>query len=616
MKRLKILIIFSILLVIIFSCQTTVVKKEVEKNQDPQVKLPGNLWLSESTHTRLDSIFDYYNQAKKKLSDRDTLGAEIYFNYAFEIISKFTDEDQITLENWTEYDSTFKSMNEEYAFIYLSNNHILEAEEIREDITELEELTFPDSILFGNGVVVDTSGSMPITINNKVRLAIKYFQTTGRVVMTRWLERSGKYEPMIKEILRKKNLPNDLFYLAMIESGFVPRARSYARAVGIWQFISATGRAYGLRNNWWFDERRDVLKSTHAAAEHLSDLHDRFGDWYLAMSGYNCNPNKVARNMRRYKTRDFWKLTRLPRQTRNYVPTFLAATIIAKDPKKFGFYIEPQKALEMDSVQISESLDLNVIAKLVDTSYVCIKELNPAVLRWVTPPGVKDFTLYLPKGKKAKFKEGYAKIPDNQKRSWVRHRIKQGEALSTIAKKYHTSISVLRSTNKLRSNRIRAGKYLLIPVPQNKSHYYTYKTSNYSSSKKKRRSRAIVKNVPGSKKIIHIVKAGETLGGIAEDYKTRASKIRAWNGIRYGRYIYPKQKLAIWVPEDMEEIKQKARKKIVKNQGSGSYYTVRRGDTLWDIAKKYGLSIRDLKKMNNMRSSFIKPGKKLKVSDN
>jgi membrane-bound lytic murein transglycosylase D len=249
-------------------------------------------------------------------------------------------------------------------------------------------------------MAVDSSRGLPITLNYKVRLAIKYFQTKGRGVFTRWLERSGKYEPLIDEMLERYQMPRDLKYLAMIESGFNPNAYSYAHAAGMWQFISSTGRYYGLRNDWWFDERRDVLKSTEAAVRHLRDLYDQFGDWYLALAGYNCSPSKVHRNIRRYNSRDFWKLKRLPRQTRNYVPTFLAATIIANDPKKFGFYVDKTKPVEFDSVHISESVDLNVIAKLVDTSYSHIKELNPAVRRWVTPPGVKDFAIYLPKGKK------------------------------------------------------------------------------------------------------------------------------------------------------------------------------------------------------------------------
>jgi membrane-bound lytic murein transglycosylase D len=602
----------------LFSCQNKSTKKDIARYQYVPEDFPEDLWVSGNVRQKLDSLFIYHREAQKKLAEGDTVGAEIYFDSGFFLMSDLSDEDLNTLQEWSVYDSTLQVMNHQYNDIYNPNEGELEAEEVRQNISQLEEtLSFPDSILYGTKVVVDSSGDIPITLNKKVRLAMKYFQTKGRRVFTRWLQNSGRYRQIVYDIFEEENVPHDLYYLAMIESGFNPHARSYARAVGMWQFISATGRYYGLRHSWWFDERRDVFKSSRAAGRHLSDLHDRFGDWYLALSGYNCNPRKVERNMRQYHTRDFWQLKSLPRQTRNYVPTYLAAMIIAKDPEKFGFYVEPKPPFEVEPVVLSESVDLNVIAKIVDTTYSYIKDINPAVLKWVTPPGVKDFTLYVPKGKKVLFEQEYAKIPDNKKRSWVRHRIRSGETISTIAQKYHTNISVIKSTNHLSSSRIRAGKYLLIPVPQNKYHY-AYQDNTYSRKRKKKKyySTKKITNVPGHKKIIYRVKPGDTLGQIAEDYNTSASKIRRWNGIRYGKYIYPKQKLTLWIPAktSLNSAVIKKHSKPVVNYGSGVYYTVRNGDTLWDIAKKYGLSIKELKNINNMRRSLIKPGEKIKVS--
>lgn len=577
--------------------------------------VPVNIWVSDSFIEKADSVIDYYKYAHAKLDENDTIGAEIFYEEAFEILSNFTEQDRNTLQHWDHYDTLFMALSEEYEKIYLSNNTTMEAEEVREDIIDMVELDIPDSVLFGEGTIIDSSGEIPITINNKVRMAIKYFQTKGRVVFTRWLERSGKYEKLVEDIFESKGVPKDLAYVAMIESGFNPSARSYARAVGMWQFISSTGRYYGLRNDWWFDERRDVVKSTHAAAEHFLDLYNRFGDWYLALAGYNCNPKKVEYNMSKYHSSDFWQLRRLPRQTRNYVPTYLAATIIAKNPKKFGFFVQQHDPIEIDTVKISESVDLNVVANLVGAEYSTIKELNPAVLRWVTPPGVKDFNLYLPKGTKDKFLAEYSKIPDNQKRSWVRHQIKGGETLSTIAQQYHTSISVIKSTNKLIHNTIRAGHYLLIPVPQNKSYYYTYKEPETNS--RRHSTVKTIRNVPGHKKVTYIVKKGDTLGEIAELYNTRASEIRAWNGLPYGRHIFPKQKLAIWIPENYDNIQSRIQNNIkITVDPEGLYHIVKQGDTLWDIARKYNLSITDLKKINKMQSSFIKPGDRLKVSKN
>ncbi|MCB0283111.1 MAG: LysM peptidoglycan-binding domain-containing protein [Calditrichae bacterium] len=602
------------------SCQA--IQKDVVLNEtvDDSLNMPEDFWLSGQATMRLDSLFNLVDQAHHQLNNGDTLGAELTYEYAFETLARFNLQEQSTLLRWSEYDSVLQQMNNDYEQIYENQQEITEAEEIREDITNFEEELFPDSILFGDETVVDTSSGFPITLNQKVRAAIKYFQTKGRPVFSIWLERSGKYENIVKEIFKKHDLPEELIYLAMIESGFNPSARSYARAVGMWQFISATGQHYGLRHNWWFDERRDYIKATEAAASHLKDLYEHFDEeWYLALAGYNCNPKRVKNNMRRYNTNDFWQLRRLPRQTRNYVPTFLAATIIAKNPKKFGFYVDKQPAIEVDTVQISESIDLNVIAKSVDTSYAFIKEINPAILKWVTPPGVDNFTIYLPKNTKEKFKKAYANIPDSEKRSWVRHHIKSGESLSAIAQKYHTSIAVLKSTNNLKSNFIRAGQNLLIPVPQNAAQAYASNVSDRPVSRKNYSKPVKAKENPVEyKSTDYIVKKGDTLGGIAELFNTRASKIRSWNGLRYGQHIYPNQKLIIFVPKEKSVVSSNPSKQsIVKaDVSSGEYYTVRPGDTLWDISLKFGLSIADIKRINNKNSSTIRPGEQLKVSSN
>lgn len=606
-----------LLLLVFFGCQTTK-NVSLEITNKSILELPDDIWLSGMAQMRVDSILQMKSQAEDYFANQDTLAAELTFEYIFEIQSRFTAEDQETLRRLTIYDSALIAINDNYDRILSQKNGLIEAEEIREEITDLEEFLFPDSVLFGNSTVVDSSSLMPITLNEKVRAAIRYFQTKGRAVFTKWLERSGKYEKIIKNVLREHELPEELTYLAMIESGFNPSARSYARAAGMWQFISATGKYYGLRQNWWFDERRDYLKATRAAAEHLRDLNNRFkGDWYLALAGYNCNPKRVENNMRRYNTSDYWKLSKLPRQTRNYVPTFLAATIIAKDPKKFGFYIEKYKPVEVDTVIISESIDLNVVAESVDTTYAFIKEINPAVLRWVTPPGIDNFALYLPKGRKGKFQEAYALMPESDKRSWVRHKIASGESLSTIAKKYHSTISVLKSTNQLNGNTIRAGQYLLIPVPQNKKHYYA-SNDNYNEPATKRnrvrKSNKVTKeNSAEYSPVKYKVKKGDTLGAIAEAYATRANKIRSWNGLYYGQHIYPNQQLTLYVPKNGFT----AGKDVTKQptEPNTTYYTVRPGDTLWDISKKYNISITSLKKLNKKTSSSIKPGELLKVTE-
>ena len=605
--------IFLILLLIgAYSCTQKTVKTDAP-GSFTEINQPQNLYLGRDLESSVDSLYILYDHALHALSFNDSIGARIYYERIFSIISEFDEETKSMLLEWSEYDSLIEKINSDYENIFAYDIFDHEAEEIREDLTDYEEEALGDS----SGLnVIDLENEIdqnkiPLQMNQRVELALKYFQTKGRKVFTIWLERSGQYEHLIKPILREHDLPENLYYLAMIESGFNPKAFSYARASGLWQFIHATGSYYGLRSDWWFDERRDPLLATHAAAKHLKDLNDRFGDWYLALAGYNCNPKRIESNIRRYGTKDFWQLKRLPRQTRNYIPTFIAANMIAENPEKYGFIVDKLEPVVYDTTHISECVDLEVVAQCVDTTFDYIKKINPAVKRWCTPPGVDNFVLNVPPGKKEIFKTNYAQIPDGKKRSWVRHRVRSGETLSVIASKYGSTVGVIKSYNKIRGSMIYVNQYLLIPVPQNKN-YYRYQAQYTRKSSPKR---SMAKVIPkGYKKVNYMVKKGDTLGEIAEIYHTRASKIRSWNGLYYGQHIYPNQKLVLWVPEKYEKSSAIIANKE-DNLPKGSYHVVRYGDTLWDISQKYDISISRLKRLNNKSSNKIKPGEKLIVKE-
>jgi membrane-bound lytic murein transglycosylase D len=572
------------------------------------------IYLTEDIKASIDSIDIFYHYALKIIQFKDTIGAKIYFEKAFDIISNIDEDTKSTLMEWQPYDSLIHKISKDYEYLFPQAIVDREAEEIREELTNLEEDTFGDKVDSTISYMEEdtTQNTIPLEVNRRVELALKYFQTRGREVLTIWLERTGKYENLIKSILRAEGLPEDLFYLAMIESGLNPRITSYARARGLWQFIRATGMAYGLRGDWWFDERCDPILSTYAAARHLKHLFERFDDWYLALSGYNCNPAKIERRMIQYNTNDFWQLRRLPRQTRNYIPTYIAATLIAKNPKKYGFYINKIQPVEYDTIKISECLDLNIVARCVDTTFETIKELNPAVLRWCTPPGVKNFVLNIPRGSKEKFIENYQKVPEQEKSSYVRHLIRKGETLSEIAKKYSTTTDIIKDYNHIYNNLIHTGKYLVIPVAQNKVYYKSFNTVTYNT--KKKRSYKKVSYVPGHKKMVYKVKTGDTLGEIAELYNTRASEIRSWNGLYYGQHIYPEQELIIWVPKSFKDQELAAANEIKDNKyANATYYKVKWGDTLWDIAKRYNTTVEDLKDWNNKKSNRIRPGETLLI---
>jgi membrane-bound lytic murein transglycosylase D len=312
---------------------------------------------------------------------------------------------------------------------------------------------------------------IPIVINEKVEQFIQHFQTRGRKVFTGWLARSERYIPFMKNLLKENGLPEDLVYMALIESGFNPYAYSRSKAAGPWQFIYRTGKRYGLDSNWWIDERRDPEKSTIAAAKYLKDLYDTFECWYLAAAGYNAGEGKIARAMKRYQTEDFWELTKyryLKRETKDYVPQMIAAALIAKDPEKYGFVeIEYQEPLRYDKVKVPEVTDLRLIAEACEVTLDEIKSLNPELSRWCTPPNYPDYEIKIPFGKKELFSRNFETLYPGERFQFKTHKVKKGDTLSRIAKLYRVSLEPILEINRLnKKSRLSIGMNLLIPLPK------------------------------------------------------------------------------------------------------------------------------------------------------
>src|SRR5215475_13590936 len=282
------------------------------------------------------------------------------------------------------------------------------------------------------------------------------------------MERQGKYQPMIERILKEEGVPLDLIYVCQAESAFEPRALSRASAKGMWQFISARGKEYGLRQSWWIDERSDPEKSTRAAARHLKDLYQEFGDWYLAMAAYNGGPLRVQRAMERTGADNFWTLVdkrALPKETMKYVPNIIALTIIGKNPAKYGFDVIPLPAIETERVPVDKSTDLRVIADAIDLPVEELRALNTHVLRWTTPPDDPDFQLILPKGYADKFNEQIASLPESKRILFREHVVRKGDTLAAIAKKYGTTTAQITQVNNLgKSPVLRVGQALSIPL--------------------------------------------------------------------------------------------------------------------------------------------------------
>lgn len=314
---------------------------------------------------------------------------------------------------------------------------------------------------------------IPLEINENVRKWIHFFTVKDRERFHRFLKRGSAYKPLVQEILKKNGAPTELYYLAMIESGYVTHARSRASAVGIWQFMRGTGLRYGLKQNRYLDERRDVVRATEAAAAYLRNLHTAFQSWYLAMAGYNAGEGRILGAIMRGGSRDFWELVEkkaLPPETRNYVPKFLAATLIGKNPKKYAFNDIDSPALpEVKSLTIPGGVSLRVAAARIGVPFPTLKTLNPQLIRGMTPANVRQYAIWIPKNASVDFERaqrqlaglGHFRAHKPTARPVV-HRVKRGEALTLIAARYRVPVKHLKRINDLRTNRIYAGQRLVI----------------------------------------------------------------------------------------------------------------------------------------------------------
>lgn len=364
----------------------------------------------------------------------------------------------------------------------------------------------------------------------RVRYYLGYFQGPARAGMALFLARAARYEPLIRQRFEAAGLPGDLGYLALIESGYSNEAVSRAYAVGMWQFMRGTGLGYGLRVDSWVDERRDPLKATDAAARHLADLKERFGSLYLAAAAYNAGAGKVSRSLGKLQgdldaepesDGAFFRLAAedlLAAETRDYVPKLIAAALIAKQPERFGFPANPALPLAYDSLVVTETTGLDVIARLSDTSVVAIRELNPQYLRLATPPRSQT-VIRLPAGTSPLVAERYAALPAEDRVRYLTYVVRKRERLGSIAARYHLPASDIREANpRLRGTRPAAGTRLVIPTVAIPSALAMRATT----------ARAPHRNSHG----IHRVRRGETLSGIALRYRVSVKALRRVNAIR------------------------------------------------------------------------------------
>lgn len=365
------------------------------------------------------------------------------------------------------------------------------------------------------------TSDLPLVSNDEVAGVINFFQAhpRGQEYIRTVIQRSGLYQPMIAESLRQEGLPQDLIYLAGAESAYHPRALSHASAKGIWQFVLARAEQYGLKKNRWVDEREDPAKSTQAAARHLKDLYQMFGDWYLALAAYDSGPITVQKAVEKTGYADYWTLRRLgalPKETENYVPIFLATAFVAKNPAAFGLDAQPAPPLHPDQVVVGAPTDLRLVAQLIDRPVEEIIEANPSLLRWTTPANDPEFVLNLPPGTKELYEQRVASIPPDKRVWWRAHKVEEGETLSSLARKYRVSRVALAEANQLSSDGpLVQGAHLVLPMAPGRE-----------SSLARLRERGPLRLRR------YRVKPGDTLELIADRFDVTPYQIRRWNGMK------------------------------------------------------------------------------------
>lgn len=550
----------------------------------------------------VDKVQAAYNIGEKELKAGDFEKARAEFDRAVDLIqtSGFQVESDPRLSKlFDEIGDSTQSYERQQA-----QNNAEEEEEnpgIPAPIEEIADLTLPpgDPRLLAKAEqeLIVVPHDLPLTVNDSVLQYLSYFTSArGRAVMEHGLERAGRYNEMIRRTLKAEGVPQDLIYLAQAESAFLPQAVSRAGARGIWQFMPYRGEEYGLDRSYWIDERSDPEKATHAAAQHMKDLYAMFGDWYLVMAAYNSGPGNVAKAITRTGYADFWELQKrhaLPKQTQNYVPIIIAMALVAKDPPLYGVQILPEKPPAVETVQPGHPVDLHLVADATGVDLDDLRLLNPALLRSATPND-PHFVLVLPKGAGQKFEDNIQRVPIDKWTSWRLHSVESGETLTDVARHYRVTVPAIENANHLEAHAtLPAGFLLNVPT------------------------------APPVVKLVHYrVQKGDTLEGIAGRFDVTVADLRRWNHIS-GAKATRGSRLRIYAggePVAASHSKTKsAPSKTASNTGSGSadnpaavqkvsgtrsekaetlQHHVKRGETLYSIARAYGTTVSALRSSN------------------
>ncbi len=623
--------------------------------------VPGVAMNDRFVTSTLESARQQYLRALSYINRSDTARAARSFDQAIETLNKiadfpkiqdnqdFIDLMQSIIEDYENYIKNLDNLSEKSPIVVLRDKFFQSIE--NSDMPSYDDLNFPrgkdssrqkfvplnlpesSSALAAYTGMRGIELQVPLPENQESLWAVEFLAVRGRRYFQKWMERTGKWFPMMRKIAREEGAPEEIIYLSMIESGLSPYATSWAKAVGLWQFIKTTGQMYGLGVDYWQDERRDPEKATRAAMRHLKDLYNELGDWHLALAAYNCGLGGVRRAIARsgLSQPNYWDVRPyLPKETRNYVPLYIAAAKVCLNPEAYGFTnIQFEERFNYDVVPISEAVDFRVLSRCAGVSEETLQDLNPELIRQATPPYSEQYQLKIPVGTKSTFVANYEKMSKADKHSWTMHEVSGSETLSSIARKYGVSSSVIAAANDLtgKKKRIPVGTMLRIPTDgrytapakeEEEEEEDTPATQAVAANTKDKRSNdkatkehtdksddnEVVQHrpappPPNSKKIEHEVVAGETLYNISARYNVRLSDMRNWNNIPYNSdKVSLGDKLTLYVDKSYSADESG---KAVPTKPGMLKHKVAQGETLAKIADDYGVTMDEIRKLSKMR---------------
>jgi membrane-bound lytic murein transglycosylase D len=558
---------------------------------------------------RPDPVVEVINRAEKQYqageqeySAGHKEAAKQYFDKAFDLLLGSPAEVRNDKRFEQEYERILQGSNKLELMDLQQADNAAEEKSEPAPIDEANEVTNypvdPNLKAKAAAEIKATHSDLPLMMTDQVAGYINYFSTRGRGTLEHGLERSGRYREMIERILKEEGVPQDLIFLAQAESGFHPYAVSRVGARGIWQFMGSRARAYNLHHDYFMDERQDPEKSTRAAAHHLKDLYNQFGDWYLAMAAYNSGPGTVQSAVKRTGYADFWELYRrnvLPKETRNYVPIIIAETIMAKNPAQYGLdTITPDSEMAYDTVKITYPVDLRLVAECVDGTPAQLEELNPSLLRMITPKG--HFDLHVPAGTADKYQSAIASIPPDMRVWWRYHQVASGETLMSLGRSYHTTARAIAEANQLElGDSVEAGAKLVIPIAPGKH------------------SSADVQTYAKRLTVYH-VKKNESVQTVADNLGIPPATLRRWNRLK-GDSLSGRRVLYVHLPispasaseaRAASKSKHSIHLRTVK-ASNPVRHTVRPGETLYSIANNYNTSVEAIKQTNS-NVATLRPG--------